>query len=99
MPVGKRRWKVKRTGEIKESWVVELFPRRRTALQDVDLKRDADAYFDKVRSEKLHGTHTPENKSITVSEAAADWLAYVELEGLERSTIEYYRSHVDLHIN
>ena len=45
------------------------------------------------------GTHTPASRSITVAQAAAEWIAYVELERRERGTIQGYRQHVDLHIN
>ena len=44
--------------------------------------------------------HTPaQSKSITVAEAADDWIAFVELEGRERSTVKQYRQHVKHHIN
>ena len=45
------------------------------------------------------GTHTAQNKSITVAEAAEDWITAVELEGRERSTVAQYRQHAELHIN
>jgi integrase len=44
------------------------------------------------------GTHTPHSTSLTVAQAAEDWLRYVELEGRERSTLEFYRNHVRHHI-
>jgi integrase len=44
------------------------------------------------------GVHTPHSKSPTVAQAAADWLTYVRLEGVERSTVEHYASHVRNHI-
>jgi integrase len=44
------------------------------------------------------GTHTPESASITVAEAAEDWIKRAELEERERATIAQYRQHVDLHI-
>ena len=34
-----------------------------------------------------------------MAQAAAEWIAYVELERRERATIQGYRQHVDLHIN
>jgi integrase len=67
-------------------------------LQTFARKKDADDHHDKVRVDVRQGIYTPERKSITVAEAAEDWIKYVELEEHERSTIEYYRSHVDLHI-
>jgi integrase len=43
--------------------------------------------------------HTPHSKSRTLAEAAEDWLKYVELENRERSTLDFYRRHIVLHIN
>ena len=39
------------------------------------------------------GTHTPVSKSITVAQAAEDWIKSVELEKREPSTIAQYRQH------
>ncbi len=39
------------------------------------------------------GTHTPVSKSITVAQAAEDWIKSVELEGREASTLAQYRQH------
>ena len=33
-----------------------------------------------------------------MAQAAADWLAYVKTEGRERTTVEHYKQHVDMHI-
>ena len=44
------------------------------------------------------GVHTPQSKTITVAEAAEDWIAFVKLEGRERSTLVQYRQHADHHI-
>ena len=62
------------------------------------LKKDADAYFVAVQSALKAGVHTAPSASPTVGEAAANWLAYVELEGREASTVMQYRQHVELHI-
>jgi integrase len=43
--------------------------------------------------------HTAPSKSLTVAEAAEDWIKYVQLEKRERSTIAQYRQHVKHHIN
>src|SRR6516162_10434264 len=42
--------------------------------------------------------HTAERKSPTVVEAGRLWLQTALNAGLERSTLEYYRQHVELHI-
>ena len=45
------------------------------------------------------GIHTAQSKSLTIAEAADDWLKYGELEKRERSTLDQYRNHVNNHIN
>jgi integrase len=61
-------------------------------------KKDADEHHATVRVDMRQGVHTPHSKSVTVAQAAEDWIAYVRLEGRERSTLDQYRQHVDLHI-
>jgi len=62
-------------------------------------KKDADAFLIQAMGEVKAGTHTPESTSITVAQAAENWLQYVKLENRERSTLEFYRNHVERHIN
>jgi integrase len=99
MSVRKRKWTT-RLGEAKETWVVNYTDQQGVRrLKTFDRKKDADAYHATVRVEVREGRHTPASQSITVAAAAADWLAYVEAEGRERSTREQYEQHVRLHIS
>jgi integrase len=98
MSVRKRTWTT-RKGETKEAWIVDY------ADQDGDrhietfkLKKDADARAAKVKVNVGQGIHTAPSKSITVAEAAENWIKRIEAEGRERSTVRQYRQHVDLHI-
>lgn len=68
-------------------------------IQTFARKKEADEFHATVKVDVRHGIHTPQGKSLTVAEAAENWIKYVQLEKRERSTVEYYRSHVDLHIN
>jgi integrase len=61
-------------------------------------KRDADQFNIKARGEIAAGTHTADAASITVKAAADLWLARCDDEELERTTIDGYRQHVELHI-
>ena len=61
-------------------------------------KKDADAYEATVRVDVRQGVHTAPSRSVTVAQAATDWIAYVEGERRERSTLAQYRQHVSLHI-
>ena len=98
MSVRKRKWTT-RTGEVKEAWVVDYVDQQGGRhLETFDRKKDADERHAALRVDVSKGIHTPTNKSIIVERAAQDWLNYVELEGAERSTIEQYQQHVNLHI-
>jgi len=98
MSVRKRTWKT-RTGEQKESWIVDYTDQNgERHIQTFDRKKDADEYHAKVVVDVGKGIHTPHSKSITVAEAAEDWIKYVELEKRERSTLDHYRNHVKNHI-
>ena len=68
-------------------------------IQTLSRKKDADELHATVKVDVRQGIHTPQAKSITVAEAAENWIKYVALEGRERSTIYYYQKHVDNHIN
>jgi integrase len=98
MSVRKRRW-ITRTGEEKTAWVVDYSSGDGTRhLRTFERKKDADAFHASVSVEVAQGTHTPPSKSPTVARAAQDWLAFVEGEGRERSTLEQYTQHVRQHI-
>jgi integrase len=62
-------------------------------------RRDADAREAEIDVELRRGVHTPASASPTIAEAAANWLAAVELKGRERATLKGYRDHVELHIS
>ncbi len=98
MAIRKRTWIS--GGTERTAWVVDY--------QDQDGKRHIKTFKTKGKAKDWadtaffqvkQGTHTPESTSITVAQAAEDWIKGVELEGRERSTIAQYRNHVDMHIN
>jgi integrase len=61
-------------------------------------RKDADAHLIKIRRDLQLGVHVADGASITVREASKLWLAKCADDGLERSTRDAYRQHVDLHI-
>jgi integrase len=98
MSVRKRSW-ITRKGEAKEAWIADYTDQSgERHIQTFALKKEADKYHDTVKVDVRQGVHTPQSRSITVAEAADDWIKYVELEGRERTTIIAYRQQVDLHI-
>jgi integrase len=98
MSVRKRKW-ITRNGEVKEAWIVDYTDQQGDRhIETFARKKDADEYHASVRVDVRTGTHSPVAKSITVAQAADNWIEYVELEGRERSTVAQYRQHVR-HIN
>jgi integrase len=98
MSVRKRTWKTAK-GVEREAWIVHYTDRAGDPhIKTFEKKKDADAYHDTVRIDVRSGTHTAPSKSITVFEAADNWINRVEADARERSTLDQYRQHVRLHI-
>ena len=92
MSVRKRKWTT-RSGETKEAWIVDYTQDGERHIETFKRKKDADAYAQQVGVDIRAGTHTPVSKSITVAQAAEDWIKSVELDGREASTLAQYRQH------
>jgi integrase len=98
MSVRKRSW-TGRNGETKEAWVVDYVDQHGDRhLKTFARKREADDYHAIVTVGVKAGTHTADRNSITVMDAGRLWLETGEAAKLERSTMVYYRHHVELHI-
>ena len=98
MSVRRRSWKTGK-GESRDAWIVAYTDQAGTRrIATFAKKRDAEAYEAQVQTEVRAGVHTAVGASITVAEAAEDWLRRIELEGCERVTVNTYRGHVALHI-
>ncbi|TCO07156.1 site-specific recombinase XerD [Camelimonas lactis] len=61
-------------------------------------KKAADAFLVKAQHEVGHGTHVADSASVTVNEACRLWIDRAANDGLERSTVDQYRQHADIHI-
>jgi integrase len=84
---------------MREAWVVDYVDQRGDRhIKTFAKKRDADAHHAIVGAAVRAGTHTADSKSITVAKAAELWLESCAAAGLERTSIDAYRQHVDLHI-
>ena len=98
MSVRKRSWRTQK-GELKEAWVVDYADQHgKRHLKTFARKRDADAHHARVAVDVSAGTHTADSRSATVIEAGRLWIESGEAAKLERSTLEQYRRHLDLHI-
>ena len=72
---------------------------RASGVQETfERKKDAEAHHDTVRVDVRKGTHVAPSQSPTVAQAADTWLKEVKARNAERSTIEHYERHINLHI-
>jgi integrase len=98
MSIRKRTWRTA-AGIEKEAWVVDYLDQAgKRRLKTFARKKSADSFNTTAKNEVRAGIHTPDSSSLTVSEGGDRWLAACESAGLERTTVDAYRSHVDLHI-
>lgn len=98
MSVRKRSW-VTRKGEQKEAWIVDYTDQQGDRhIETFARKKEADEYHSQVNVDVRQGVHTAPNKSLTVAQAADDWLAHIKSEKRERSTLDQYKQHINKHI-
>ena len=98
MSVRKRKWTT-RTGEEREAWIVDYTDQQgERHIETFERKKDADARHAEVTVDVKAGVHVAPSKSVTVSEAAALWLAGNEFR-IERATHVDYKGHVDRFIS
>jgi integrase len=103
MSIRKRTWKTE-SGEERSAYVVqysvaELDKRgkRKRIIKTFDRKKDADAFHAQVRVDLGKGVHVPASKSVTVEAAGRGWID--SCGDLERTTLDGYQQHLNLHIN
>src|SRR5262245_50277141 len=90
MSVRKREWTT-RKGEPREIWLVDYRDTQgERRFKSFKKKKDADAYHASVKVDVAAGIHVAPSKSITVKQAAQDWLTYAKAEKLERGTVANY---------
>lgn len=98
MAIRKRVWR-NASGE-QTAWIVDYkdqegHRRHRTFKR----QKDAKAWWEgQAAYEIAQGIHTPVSSSITLGETADFWHKHCEAEGLERSTLQQRRQHINLHI-
>lgn len=98
MSIRKRTWTTGK-GIEKTAWVVDYVDTKgKRRLKTFPKKKEADQFEATAKVEVREGIHVAESESVTVKVAGASWIATGEAAGLERSTINQYRQHLDLHI-
>lgn len=103
MSVRKRKWTTA-SGEARECYVVQYSTtdldsrgKRKRHVKAFDRKKDAEVFHAQVRVDIGQGTHVPASKSITVEAAGRNWID--SCGDLERTTLDGYQQHLNLHIN
>jgi integrase len=98
MSIRKRRWK-DTDGLEHEAWVVDYADqggKRRN--KQFERKKAAEEFETTVKGELRAGIHTADAASVTVGEAGDRWIINCTSAGLERTTVDAYRQHLELHI-
>jgi integrase len=95
--VTKRRWQTS-SGLERSAWIVSYNTAGKRHIKTFSNKRAADDWKTETLHEIKRGIHTPPAASITVDEAGARWLEQCRTDGLEATTVQQYRQHLDLHI-
>ena len=98
MSIRRRRWTT-RTGFEKTAWVVDYVDAAGTRrLKTFERKKEADAFAATAKVELREGVHVADSASATVQVAGELWVAGAEKAGLERTTTDQYRQHLQGHI-
>lgn len=98
MSVRKRKWTTPK-GEQREAWVVNYTDGQgKRRLRTFTKKKDADGFAANAAVEVRDGIHVPDGATVTVAEAGKLWLKSGEAAGLERTTLDQRRQHLNLHI-
>ncbi|SJM28988.1 tyrosine-type recombinase/integrase [Mesorhizobium delmotii] len=96
MSVRKRKWTTAK-GVEREAWIVDYVDGKGARrLKTFAKKKEADAFEATATVEIREGTHVADSDSTTVKKAGDLWIK--ACDGLERSTRNQYRQHLDLHI-
>jgi len=102
MSIRKRQWATA-SGDVRECYVVQYSTpeldsrgKRKRHVKAFDRKKDAEVFHAQVRVDIGKGVHVPASKSITVEAAGRNWID--SCGDLERTTIDGYQQHLNLHI-
>jgi len=103
MSVRTHTWTTK-GGEARQAYLVQYSTaeldsrgKRKRHVKFFDRKKDADAFHAQVHVDVGKGVHVPASKSINVEAAGRNWID--SCGDLERTTVDGYQQHLNLHIN
>ncbi|AMU95080.1 hypothetical protein AOA14_10735 [Sphingopyxis terrae subsp. terrae NBRC 15098] len=95
MAIRKREW-VSARGERRSAWQVDYVDQvgKRRSKQFVR-KKDAETFLHRAQTEVRLGIHTVSRESVTIDQAATNWLADRGMANLEPTTLAAYEQHVE----
>ncbi|WP_173088919.1 site-specific integrase [Devosia sp. 1635] len=97
MSVRKRTWISK--GVEKTAWVVDYADGQgKRRLKTFGKKKEADAFAANATVEVRDGIHVADGATITIEEAGKLWLKSGDAAGLERTSLDQRRQHLNLHL-
>lgn len=97
MSVRKRTWTTR--GVDKSGWQADYHDATGKRHRKMfERKKDAEAFLLGAKVEVRDGVHVPDSETITVREAGALWMRAGAAAGLERSSMDQRRQHLELHI-
>lgn len=97
MSVRKRRWTS--NGAEREAWVVDYTDSHgKRRLKTFARKKEADEFEKRAGVEVLDGIHVADADTVTIGEAGKLWLQSGDAAGLERTSLDQRRQHLELHI-
>lgn len=98
MSIRRRTWK-SGAGIEKTAWVVDYADQAgKRRLKTFERRKEAEDFSTTARAEIKAGIHTAASASITVGEAGDRWIVECTNAGLERTTVDSYKNHLNLHI-
>jgi integrase len=98
MSVRKRQWRAA-NGETRTAWVCDYFDQNgKRRNETFATKGQAVAHHAQVVLDVRKGTHVSHDGKETIAESAKRWLAHLEADGRERSTLVHYEHHLRVHI-
>lgn len=98
MSVRKREWTTPK-GVDKSAWVVDYVDTAgKRRLKTFAKKKEADQFAATATVEVREGVHVADSATITLEEAGKLWLRSGDAAGLERTTIDQRKQHLNLHI-
>ena len=96
MSIRERKWTTK-DGATKSAYVVDYYAQTgKRHIKTFTKKKDAIAFEAKTRIEVNGHVHVADRETVTIAEAGKLWLA--GCDELERSTVNQYTQHLNLHI-